>query len=148
MRSKYGFWKTLLDIVCLRCPRCRRGPIFRGWLTMNDLCPDCGLLFEREEGYFLGAMYFTYAAAVAVLATSFLIATALLPDWSSPVVALLATLPYLPLMPFVFRYSRVLWIYYDRAADQHGHLSTEYERSKLKQHRAPRASSSAETPPR
>jgi hypothetical protein len=82
--------------------------------AMNAACPHCGLVFEREEGYFIGAMYFSYALAVALLGTFYLVAYLLLPDWNSSLVALVALLPFLPLVPAVFRYSRVLWIYFDR----------------------------------
>jgi uncharacterized protein (DUF983 family) len=116
-----------------RCPRCRKGRIFRGLFAMNDACPACGLLLQREEGYFLGAMYISYAASVALMAALFFPASALLPDWDSYLVALLTTVLYLPLTPVVFRYSRVLWIYLDRAIDPHGALAGSYEKMRLKQ---------------
>ena len=31
---------------------------------MFERCPVCGLKFEREQGYFLGAMYVSYALAI------------------------------------------------------------------------------------
>src|SRR5437763_2972656 len=88
-----------------RCPRCRRGPMFRGLFTMNDPCPVCGLVFQREEGYFLGAMYVSYVLASALLIPSYFLAAALFPTWGSMAVALVALVPYLPLTPLVFRYS-------------------------------------------
>lgn len=44
------------------CPRRRRGPIYRSslwraFLNMHEQCPHCALKFEREQGYFVGAMY-------------------------------------------------------------------------------------------
>src|SRR5262245_35645022 len=96
-----------------RCPRCRTGRLFRGMFTMNDPCPVCGLIFEREPGYFFGAMYVSYGMAVVILTPIFFWLQWLLPDWPGPVVALLAVLPYLPLVPAVFRYSRVIWLYFD-----------------------------------
>src|SRR5216110_568518 len=41
----------------MRCPRCLRGKLFRGLMDMWERCPQCGFVFEREEGYFTGAMY-------------------------------------------------------------------------------------------
>lgn len=35
---------------------------------MKDRCPRCGLHFEREEGFFLGAWVMNYAAASLVVA--------------------------------------------------------------------------------
>ena len=35
---------------------------------MNPRCPGCDVPFEREQGYFLGAMYFSYGMGVLLLA--------------------------------------------------------------------------------
>ena len=48
---------TLWAIIHLRCPRCHHGKVFNGIFSMNVRCPVCRLVFEREPGYFLGAMY-------------------------------------------------------------------------------------------
>ena len=34
---------------------------------MHDCCPACGLHFNREAGYFLGAMYISYGLALAFI---------------------------------------------------------------------------------
>jgi uncharacterized protein (DUF983 family) len=106
-----------MGALLMRCPRCREGRIFKGLFAMNDPCPVCGLVFEREGGYFLGAMYFSYALAILILVPLFYLFQWLLPGWPGILVASVAVLPYLPLTPLVFRYSRVLWIYFDRAVD-------------------------------
>ena len=38
-----------------RCPLCGSGKLFARWFRMKERCPRCGYLFEREEGFFLGA---------------------------------------------------------------------------------------------
>ncbi len=60
-------------IVHQLCPRCRIGrifrfSIFRGFPAMRETCLVCGLKFEREEGYFLGAMMIDYALGLAIAA--------------------------------------------------------------------------------
>jgi len=110
-RSFATQWWALLR---QRCPRCRRGKIFRRLITMNDPCPECGLVFEREPGYMLGAMYFGYFLSIALMTPLFYLGIWLLPDWNQMLVALVAFLVYLPLVPVVFRYARVMWIHYDR----------------------------------
>jgi hypothetical protein len=100
---------------------------------MNDPCPVCGLLIQREEGYFFGAMYISYAVSVAILGPVFFTASALLPSWDSYLVALITTVLYLPLTPALFRFSRVVWIYLDRAIDPHGALAGSYEKMRLRQ---------------
>src|SRR5205085_1257657 len=101
-------------ILRQRCPRCRRGPMFRGLLTMNDPCPVCGLIFQREEGYFLGAMYVSSAFSMGLMLAAYALVAAVVPDAGLGLTALLILLLYLPLVPAVFRYSRVLWVYFDR----------------------------------
>jgi hypothetical protein len=83
---------------------------------MNKVCPVCGLVWEREEGYFMGALYASYALAVAFLSLFMFLWWCLLPDLDPGWLVLLATVTFVPLVPLVFRYSRVLWIYFDRWA--------------------------------
>jgi uncharacterized protein (DUF983 family) len=102
-------------LVRQRCPRCCEGRVFKGVFAMNDPCPKCGLIFEREPGYFLGAMYFSYGLSILTMVPLFYGLVWLLPSWDKVAVVPLALLVYLPLIPLVFRYSRVMWIHFDRA---------------------------------
>ncbi len=122
----------LLAILGQRCPRCWTGKIFRGRFTMNDPCPLCGLVFEREEGYFLGAMYISYGMSSVLLIAFFLLGLWLLPGWNEMLVGLLAVVAYLPFMPAVFRYARVLWIYLERFACPSSMSAGAYEKYWLK----------------
>lgn len=56
--SRPGPWIAALS---RRCPRCLQGRIFCGLFQMNSKCPNCGLTFDREHGYFTGAMYVSYS---------------------------------------------------------------------------------------
>jgi uncharacterized protein (DUF983 family) len=106
----------LWTILRQRCPRCREGRVFRSSTQMNPACPVCELSFEREEGYFLGAMYVSYAISMVVLGLMMWVASLLLPTWDLGILVLVACVFYLPLVPTVFRYSRVIWIHFDRWA--------------------------------
>lgn len=102
------------------CPRCRAGKIFRKsiWLFpgMYERCPVCGLKFEREAGYFLGAMYIGYGLGVAVLALLTLLVWFVL-RW--PLLKSLAggIVLFVPLAPVLTWMARVMWIYLDQAID-------------------------------
>lgn len=85
-------------------------------MDMNACCPECGLIFEREPGYFLGALYISYAAASAIMAFGLVVGHLLLPDWGLGTVTVLVGVCFLPLAPTVTRYARVVWIYFDRWA--------------------------------
>jgi uncharacterized protein (DUF983 family) len=93
-----------------------RGSIFFGFPKMWERCPHCGLKFEREQGYFLGAMYISYGLALITIVAIALLLWAATP-WSLQKITLWAILLFLPLAPALTVFSRVLWIYLDRAID-------------------------------
>jgi len=113
--------KLATDILHQRCPRFRTGSIFRysifrGFPKMHDRCPVCGLQFEREAGYFLGAMYISYGFALVII----VLIVALLwfiTSWSITKDTLWAIVLFLPLVPPITLLARVLWIYLDQAID-------------------------------
>src|SRR2546427_1269382 len=104
-----------LSLLRQRCPRCRRGQVFRSLTRMNAACPECGLVFEREPGYFTGAMVVSYAIAAPTFG---LIVIAFIVAGVGAVVALVVGgAVYLALAPFIFRYSRAIWLHFDWLID-------------------------------
>src|SRR5438552_3712873 len=55
--------------LCLHCPHCGTGHLFRGWFTMLEACPGCGFRFEArpEDAFFLGAFTVNLAVTEGVL---------------------------------------------------------------------------------
>ena len=102
-------WLALLQ---QRCPRCREGRMFRGLVTMNDPCPVCGLVFEREPGYFLGAMYISYPLATVVLAIVYFGLGLAFPSLSEFPRLLLSALALVLSTVSIFRYSRIIWMHF------------------------------------
>jgi hypothetical protein len=84
---------------------------------MHEACPVCRLTFAREPGYFVGAMYVSYALAVPALVLLTLMAHWLLPGLSGLWILAAAVPFFLPLVPLIFRYSRVIWVHLDRTLD-------------------------------
>lgn len=104
-----GIGGTLRRVLRLRCPRCGRGALFTGWFAMLERCSACRLRFEREQGYFVGAIYVNYAVtAVACLGTA-IAADVVLGVPLSAQLAIAFTLGLLVPVVF-FRYSRALWL--------------------------------------
>jgi len=83
---------------------------------MLERCPNCGLKFEREQGYFLGAMYISYGLALITIVVLALLLWAST-SWSLQKITVWAILLFLPLAPTLTLLSRVLWIYLDRTID-------------------------------
>ena len=114
MSAIEGIWRQI-------CPKCRRGRIYRpftvrGWLAMNETCPVCHLRFNREQGYFLGAMYVSYGLSIPPVLI-LVLAFWRLAGWSFNAALIGGALSYLPFVPVVVRFSRVIWIYVDRSID-------------------------------
>lgn len=100
------------------CPRCRSGRIFASFLAMNPECPSCGLVFEREPGYFSGALLISHLAGLPMIVLlAGITILGLGPDASIPLAILLATLSFTALSPFLCRVARVLWIHLDQNLD-------------------------------
>jgi len=108
----------LAALLRQRCPRCRDGRVFRGILAMHEACPACGHRFEREPGYFVGAMYMSYALAAPLYLLLVLAIDRLRPAWTDLTVCLAATPLFLPFVPLIFRYSRLAWMHFDWAFDR------------------------------
>jgi hypothetical protein len=104
---------------------------------MNDPCPVCGLIFQREEGYFLGAMYFSYLLSSVLMAVFYFAGAALLPNLRGELLVLVILVPFLPLVPAVFRYSRVLWIYFERTGSPVDESAGAYEKMRLRRRQSP-----------
>jgi uncharacterized protein (DUF983 family) len=60
----------LYRILAELCPRCGQTKVFKkqknlfAMPEMHHQCANCGYVFEREPGYFLGAMYISYGLSV------------------------------------------------------------------------------------
>ena len=83
---------------------------------MYERCPICDLKFERESGYFLGAMYISYGLGVICVG---LIALVLwgVTSWELVRVIVWASVLYLLLVWPITLFSRVVWLYLDWAMD-------------------------------
>jgi uncharacterized protein (DUF983 family) len=82
---------------------------------MVAVCPRCGLRFEREEGYWTGAMAMNFVLTGTVSAVVFITLVAITAP-NVPVAPLLAVLvPITVLGPLLgYPISKTLWVAIDR----------------------------------
>jgi uncharacterized protein (DUF983 family) len=82
---------------------------------MVAVCPRCGLRFEREEGYWTGAMAMNFVLTGTVFAVVFITLVAVTAP-NVPVVPLLAVLVPITVLGPVLGYpiSKTLWVAIDR----------------------------------
>ncbi len=101
-----------------KCPACHKGDVFKypisrisHFAEMNLKCPVCGSSFEREPGFYYGAMFITYAfnAALVIVAGVCVFYLFNFSEMTSLIIiGLLAVL----LTPVSFRFSRIIWLYW------------------------------------
>jgi uncharacterized protein (DUF983 family) len=106
----------LRAILKLQCPHCLKGKVFRAVWKMYEICPNCGVRYEREEGYFMMAIFVGYVMgffiAVPVLVVLYL---TIRPSILGYVIGTLITLVLAA--PLIFHYARVIWMHIDDQLD-------------------------------
>lgn len=110
---------TVKAALQLKCPRCGEGNQFKStnpykkgeMFEMNTHCGNCGLRFERESGFFYGAMYMSYMLNIGL----FVIATVAwylgvdeMLDWKIFIFGYVALTVLL--VPIIYRFSRSIWL--------------------------------------
>ena len=109
-----------LAILKAKCPQCQSGKMFKksalklnGFTEMFDTCSVCGLTYEVEPGFFWGAMYVSYGITTGMmLVIGVLVYTISNHEarfWGYIIPIFLAMFLSIP---FTYRYSRVLMLYY------------------------------------
>lgn len=108
-------WRLVARGLMRRCARCGEGDQFSRWFIMRAECRRCGLVFEREDGYWLGAMTLNFAITEAlflVVLVGTMVAT--WPDvpWGKLLAAVLASNLVVPLL--FYPISKTLWVGLER----------------------------------
>lgn len=73
-------WVAIRRGLTGRCARCGGRGIFRTLVDLKDDCPTCGLHFEREEGYWLGAMTVVTGEVLFLFSVLMVVALSMDPD--------------------------------------------------------------------
>ncbi|MEH6537274.1 MAG: DUF983 domain-containing protein [Psychroserpens sp.] len=108
----------LITIAKGKCPKCEKSNIFstRGNLLLfqipqiKDTCENCNFKFEREPGFFFGAMFVSYGIAIVQFVVVFILSFVVIglsPLYSFFAVVLAAML----FSTLNFRLSRIIWIH-------------------------------------
>lgn len=110
---------VLRRAVGLRCPHCGLDALYDGVFRMRERCAECGLRYEREAGFFVGAIYLNYALTVAVGLGGVLLLDAIFP-MSLAAELWLAGVAMVIVPVLFFRYARSAWLMMNYLASRPG----------------------------
>ena len=109
-------WILLGRSLRLKCCLCGQGRLFRNWFGMHPSCSDCGHVYEREPGYFLGSVYINYGLTSLIICTLYPILR--FSNTVSPRILLVSATVFMLAFPiWFFRYARSLWCAFDELVD-------------------------------
>jgi uncharacterized protein (DUF983 family) len=106
-----------LGVIAGKCPHCGEGQIFKKSAglfkmpVMHDECPACRYKFEREPGYFLGAMYVSYGIVVFAGIITFLLLHFLAPALPTIYIPLTMIAVIVAISKKNFKLSRAIYMY-------------------------------------
>ena len=125
----------LWSLLTMRCPRCRKGYMFKSRnpykklklsyiFDMHENCPVCNQRFDMNEpGFWYGTGYVSYGLAVAISAFTFITWWALIGvsfnDNRVFYWLIINTVLLLALQPWMMRFSRVIYLYFFVHYDEH-----------------------------
>lgn len=113
------------SILSCKFPRCRKGRVFkhknpyhRKFGEIEKKCSVCNFVYEMEQGFWYGAMYFSYAFGV-LISIPIVIILLLKTDLEIFQITGVIFCVLVVLSPILFRYSRSVWlhifVWYDRS---------------------------------
>ena len=118
------FFSIFSRCVRLRCPICGKGRLYASLIRMNSECSQCGYSFDRESGFYLGAIYFNYGLTALIVSITYPVLV--FTGSAKPQVALAICMSFAVLFPlFFFRYARSLWLGFDEFIDPHASQSND-----------------------
>lgn len=86
---------------------------------MHERCSDCGFVYQRDPGYFLGSTYINYGFTSVTLTAIYMVLHFGY-GWSNEVLVI-PLMAYCIIVPLVmFRYARAWWLAMDSCLDTTG----------------------------
>ena len=108
---------VFISVLKNKCPKCHQGNLFsnktiyqyKGFFDMPNNCPKCKQDFLIEAGFYLGAMFVSYALNVAIAGAVF-VAFNLFDAYEFLPFLIVAGICLTLSTPFILKVSRSIWI--------------------------------------
>jgi hypothetical protein len=105
------------SVIHNKCPRCHKGDVFvkknpynlKNMFHMHKKCAHCELMYEKEPGFFYGAMYASYGLMVGWFVLWWFIQSIFL-DLDSLGFVIGFCTSIIVMSPLSLRWSRLIWL--------------------------------------
>lgn len=112
----FGKGTKFYSIRRMRCPRCQEGEFFvshpydlKKAGDTHEHCPNCGLKYSKEPGFYYGAMYVAYALGVALFVTFWVSFNLFFPEvgvgWQVGIISFVSIVA----APYNYALSKIIW---------------------------------------
>lgn len=106
----------LYSIFNFKCPRCHEGNLykstlaeFNGIYNMHEACPNCNQDYQKEPGFYWGAMYIGYGLSSGYMLTAMVLGLFVF-NLTTNQSFMAAILGGVFIVPIVARLARAIWI--------------------------------------
>ncbi len=112
-----GIHHAIYSTLTNKCPRCHQGKVFTAnnpyelgsIFKMEKTCSCCGQVYEKEAGFYYGAMYVSYALTAGWFIIWFTLQSLLL-HWDMWTILGVVITWIIAVAPLTLRWSRLLWL--------------------------------------
>lgn len=116
MAKLIGKGSKLYSIFRMKCPRCQEGEFFishpydiKNAGNIHEHCSKCNLKYEKELGFYQGAMYVSYALGVALFVTLWVSFNLFFPSTSTGMQVTIVAVASVILTPYMYALSKIIW---------------------------------------
>jgi len=111
-RKRPTIKNSLVWCLTLQCPSCGRASVFERLFSVRETCESCGVVYKREEGFFVGALLIAVVTTELVILLAYLASLPFIAGHYQIVIALLFSLAVL--FPALFyHHSWSIWLTFD-----------------------------------
>lgn len=107
---------TLLRCLRLRCPVCGDSLIIQSPFKIRHHCPSCGALYQREDGFFVGALTINVVTTELIILLLYLACMFLLDSFQLIIVILFIAGLLFPVA--FYHHSWSLWLSLDHLVER------------------------------
>ncbi|HKS28748.1 MAG TPA: hypothetical protein VJS44_13055 [Pyrinomonadaceae bacterium] len=116
MKREQNITATLLRCLRLRCPVCGDSSIVQSPFKVRHHCPQCSTLYQREEGFFVGALTINVVTTELIILGLYLGCILLLNSYQTILVILFAVGLVFPVA--FYHHSWSIWLSLDHLVER------------------------------